>query len=171
MTVYCIRSCEHAIKSCYKLSFLASVNILNPRLFEIRRSLGEKERVDIRFYDVIYKVIEDIRSAMVGLLEPVYTENTIGRADVKEVFHISKLGTIAGCYVTDGKIERNAKVRLLRDEVVMFDGQIGSLKRFKEDVKDVSSGFECGVGIENYKDMKPGDVLEVYVVEETQAEL
>ncbi|MBE9574302.1 MAG: translation initiation factor IF-2 [Proteobacteria bacterium] len=143
----------------------------NVRATPTVRSLGEKERVDIRFYDVIYKVIEDIRSAMVGLLEPVYTENTIGRADVKEVFHISKLGTIAGCYVTDGKIERNAKVRLLRDEVVMFDGQIGSLKRFKEDVKDVSSGFECGVGIENYKDMKPGDVLEVYVVEETQAEL
>jgi len=149
----------------------AIIICFNVRATPTVRSLGEKERVDIRFYDVIYKVIEDIRSAMVGLLEPVYTENTIGRADVKEVFHISKLGTIAGCYVTDGKIERNAKVRLLRDEVVMFDGQIGSLKRFKEDVKDVSSGFECGVGIENYKDMKPGDVLEVYVVEETQAEL
>ncbi len=134
-------------------------------------SLAEEERVDIRFYNVIYKVIEDIKSAMVGLLDPVYTENTIGRADVKEIFHVSKLGTIAGCHVTDGKIERNAKVRLLRDEVVMFDGQIGSLKRFKDDVKEVSSGFECGVGIENYNDIKPGDVLEVYVVEETKAEL
>ncbi|MBW1714298.1 MAG: translation initiation factor IF-2 [Deltaproteobacteria bacterium] len=149
----------------------AIIICFNVRATPTVRSLGEKERVDIRFYDVIYKVIEDIKLAMVGLLEPVYTENTIGRADVKEVFHISKLGTIAGCYVTDGKIERNAKVRLLRDEVVMFDGQIGSLKRFKDDVKDVSSGFECGVGIENYNDIKPGDVLEVYVVEEMKAEL
>ncbi|UCG65455.1 MAG: translation initiation factor IF-2 [Deltaproteobacteria bacterium] len=149
----------------------AIIICFNVRATPTVSNLGEEERVDIRFYDVIYKVIEDIKSAMVGLLEPVYTENSIGRADVKEIFHISKLGTIAGCYVTDGKIERNAKVRLLRDEVVMFDGQIGSLKRFKDDVKDVSSGFECGVGIENYNDIKPGDVLEVYVVEETKAEL
>jgi len=149
----------------------AVIICFNVRAIPTVSNLGEEERVDIRFYDVIYKVIEDIKSAMVGLLEPVYTENTIGRADVKEVFHISKLGAVAGCYVTDGKIERNAKVRLLRDEVVMFDGQIGSLRRFKDDVKDVSSGFECGVGIENYNDIKPGDVLEAYVVEETKAEL
>ncbi len=149
----------------------AIIICFNVRATPTVSSLGEEERVDIRFYDVIYKVIEDIKSAMVGLLEPVYTENTIGRADVKEVFHISKLGTVAGCYVTDGKIQRNAKVRLLRDEVVMFDGQIGSLRRFKDDAKEVSSGFECGVGIESYNDIKPGDVLEVYVVEETKAEL
>ncbi|MBE9521656.1 MAG: translation initiation factor IF-2 [Proteobacteria bacterium] len=149
----------------------AIIICFNVRATPTVSSLAEEERVDIRFYDVIYKVIEDIKSAMVGLLDPVYTENTIGRADVKEIFHVSKLGTIAGCHVTDGKIERNAKVRLLRDEVVMFDGQIGSLKRFKDDVKEVSSGFECGVGIENYNDIKPGDVLEVYVVEETKAEL
>ena len=149
----------------------AIIICFNVRATPTVSSLGEEERVDIRFYDVIYKVIEDIKSAMVGLLEPVYTENTIGRADVKEIFHISKLGTVAGCYVTDGKIERNAKVRLLRDEVVIFDGQIGSLKRFKDDVKEVSSGLECGVGIEGYNDIKPGDVLEVYVIEETEAEL
>ena len=149
----------------------AIIICFNVRATPTVSSLAEEERVDIRFYDVIYKVIEDIKSAMVGLLDPVYTENTIGRVDVKEIFHVSKLGTIAGCHVTDGKIERNAKVRLLRDEVVMFDGQISSLRRFKDDVKDVSSGFECGVGIENYNDIKPGDVLEVYVVEETKAEL
>ena len=149
----------------------AIIICFNVRATPTVSSLGEEERVDIRFYNVIYKVIEDIKSAMVGLLDPIYTENTIGRADVKEIFHVSKLGTIAGCHVTDGKIERNAKVRLLRDEVVMFDGQIGSLRRFKDDAKEVSSGFECGVGIESYNDIKPGDVLEVYVVEETKAEL
>jgi translation initiation factor IF-2 len=149
----------------------AIIICFNVRATPTVSSLGEREKVDIRFYDVIYKVIEDIESAMAGLLEPVYTENTIGRADVKEVFHVSKVGTVAGCYVTDGKIGRNAKVRLLRDEVVIFDGQIGSLKRFKDDVKEVSLGFECGVGIESYNDIKPGDVLEAYVVEETKAEL
>ncbi len=134
-------------------------------------AVAERENVDIRFYDVIYKVIEDIQSAMAGLLEPVYNENTIGRADIKEIFHVSKVGTIAGCYVIDGKIERSANVRLLRDDVVIFDGKISSLKRFKDDVKDVLSGFECGIGLENYNDIKPGDVLEVYILEEMKAEL
>lgn len=135
------------------------------------RAVAEKENVDVRFYDVIYKAIEDIQSAMAGLLEPVYSENIIGRADIKEIFHVSKVGTIAGCYVIDGRIERGAKARLLRDDVVIFDGNINSLKRFKDDVKDVSSGFECGLGLENYNDIKPGDVLEVYTLEEMKAEL
>ncbi len=135
------------------------------------RAIAEKENVDVRFYDVIYKVIEDIQSAMAGLLEPVYIENIIGRADIKDIFHVSKVGTVAGCYVTDGRLERSAKVRLLRDDVVVFDGNINSLKRFKDDVKDVSSGFECGLGLENYNDIKPGDVLEVYTIEEMKAEL
>jgi len=135
------------------------------------KALAAKENVDLRFYDVIYKVIEDVRSAMAGLLEPVYNENIIGRADIKEIFHVSKVGTVAGCYVTDGKIERGAKVRLLRDDVVIFDGNLSSLKRFKDDVKDVSSGFECGVGLENYNDIKPGDVFEFYTLEEMKVEL
>ena len=134
-------------------------------------AIAEKENVDVRFYDVIYKVTEDIKLAMAGLLEPVYSENIIGRADVKEIFHISKLGTVAGCYVTDGRIERSAKVRLLRDDVVTYNGKISSLKRFKDDVKDVPSGFECGIGLENYDDIKPGDVLEVYTLEEMKPEL
>jgi translation initiation factor IF-2 len=149
----------------------AIIICFNVRVNPMVRSLAEKEKVEIRFFDVIYQVIEDIKSAMTGLLEPIYTENIIGRADVKDIFHISKIGTIAGCYVTDGKIERNAKVRLLRDDVLVFDGQIGSLKRFKDDAREVLAGFECGVQIENYNDIKPGDVLEVYVLEETKAEL
>ncbi len=149
----------------------AVIACFNVRANPTVRDVAEREKVDIRFYDVIYRLIEDIKAAMAGLLEPVYTENIIGRADVKQTFHVSKVGTIAGCYVTDGKIERNAKIRLLRDEVVVYDGQIGSLKRFKDDVKEVAAGFECGVGIENYNDIKAGDILEVYVLEEQKAEL
>jgi len=149
----------------------AIVICFNVRANPVVKTLAGKENVDLRFYNVIYKVIEDIRSAMEGLLEPVYNENIIGRADIKQIFHVSKVGTIAGCYVTDGKIERGAKVRLLRDDVVIFDGNLSSLKRFKDDVKDVSSGFECGVGLENYNDIKPGDVFEFYTLEEMKVEL
>ena len=149
----------------------AIVICFNVRANPVVKALAAKENVDLRFYDVIYKVIEDVRSAMVGLLDPVYNENIIGRADIKQIFHVSKIGTVAGCYVTDGKIERGAKVRLLRDDVVIFDGNLSSLKRFKDDVKDVSSGFECGVGLENYNDIKPGDVFEFYTLEEMKVEL
>ncbi len=139
----------------------------NPRVVEI----AEKENVDIRYYDVIYNVLEDIRLAMTGLLDPVYKENVIGRADIQEIFRVPRVGAVAGCQVTDGHIERNAKVRLLRDEVVIFDGNMASLRRFKEDVKEVQSGYECGIGLENFQDIKPGDVFEVYQMEEVQAEL
>ena len=139
----------------------------NPAVQEV----AKREYVDIKFYDVIYKVIEDIRLAMTGLLEPVYTENVIGHVDIKDIFHVSKVGTIAGCYVSDGKIEKDANVRLLRDNAVIFSGKISSLKRFKDDAKDVSSGLECGVGLQNYNDIKPGDTLEVYRLEEEKAEL
>ena len=139
----------------------------NPRV----REVAAKEAVDIRYYDVIYNVTKDIHMAMAGLLEPVYRENIIGRADIKQIFHVPKVGTVAGCYVTDGHIERNANVRLLRDEVVVFDGKISSLRRFKDDVKEVQSGYECGIGLENFQDIKPGDVFEVYNLEEEAAEL
>jgi translation initiation factor IF-2 len=108
---------------------------------------------------------------MAGLLEPVYKENIIGRADIKQIFHVPRVGTVAGCYVTDGHIERNANARLLRDEVVVFDGKIASLRRFKDDVKEVQSGYECGIGLENFQDIKPGDVFEVYNLVEEEAEL
>jgi translation initiation factor IF-2 len=134
-------------------------------------AIAKKERVDIRYYDVIYDAIEEIRLAMAGLLDPVYKENVIGRADIKEVFHVPKIGAVAGCQVTDGHVERNARARLLRDEVVVFDGKLASLRRFKDDVKEVQAGYECGIGLENYQDIKPGDVFEVYVLEEVAAEL
>ena len=139
----------------------------NPRVVEI----ADKESVDIRYYDVIYNVINDIRLAMAGLLEPVYKEDVIGHADIKQVFRIPKIGTVAGCQVTDGIVERNANVRLLRDNVVVFDGKISSLKRFKEDAKEVASGYECGIGLESFQDIKPGDVFEVYKVHAVEAEL
>lgn len=139
----------------------------NPRVAEI----AEKEAVDLRYYDVIYDVTKDIRLAMAGMLEPVYKEHVIGRADIKEIFHIPKVGSVAGCQVTDGYVERNANVRLLRDDVVLFDDKIASLKRFKEDVKNVASGYECGIALKKYQDMKPGDVFEVYELEEVEAEL
>lgn len=139
----------------------------NPRVVTI----AEKENVDIRYYDVIYNALQDIRDAMTGLLEPVFEEDVIGRAQVKDIFHLPKVGTVAGSYVTDGHIERNAKVRLLRDDVVVFDGKIASLKRFKDDVKEVQTGYECGVGLENFQDIKPGDVLEFYHLKEVEAEL
>ena len=139
----------------------------NPRVSDV----AEKENVDIRYYDVIYNVVKDIRLAMAGLLEPIYKENVIGRADVKEIFRVPKVGSIAGCYVTDGHVVRNANVRLLRDDVVVFDGKLASLRRFKEDAKEVQTGYECGIGLENFQDIKSGDVFEVYEIEEMEAEL
>jgi len=108
---------------------------------------------------------------MEGLLEPIIREETIGSVEVREVFKVTKVGTIAGAYVTDGKVARNAKVRLVRDSVVIYEGSISSLKRFKEDAKEVTSGYECGIGIEGYNDIKVGDVIEAYVVKEEAAKL
>jgi translation initiation factor IF-2 len=139
----------------------------NPRV----REIAENENVDIRYYDVIYNVVNDVRMAMAGLLEPVYEEQVIGRASIKETFHVPKIGAIAGCQVTEGRVERNANVRLLRDEVVVFDGKISSLRRFKDDVKEVQKGYDCGIGLENFQDIKPGDVFEVYKIEQVEAEL
>jgi translation initiation factor IF-2 len=139
----------------------------NPRVL----ALAEKENIDIRFYDVIYNAINDVRLAMAGLLEPILKENIIGHAEVREIFRVPKIGAVAGCHVTDGHVERNAKIRLLRDDVVVFDGKISSLRRFKEDVKEVQSGYECGIGLENFGDIKPSDVFEIYQLEEVAAEL
>ncbi len=138
-----------------------------PRVVEV----SEKENVDIRYYDVIYNAIKDIRLAMTGLLEPVLEEHVIGHAEVKEIFRVPKVGAVAGCQVTDGHVDRNANVRLLRDNVVVFDGKLASLRRFKEDVKEVQTGYECGIGLENFSDVKPADIFEVYEVEEVAAEL
>jgi translation initiation factor IF-2 len=139
----------------------------NPRVAD----MAERENVDIRHYDVIYNVLKDIRQAMTGLLDPIFEERVIGRADVREVFRVPKAGVVAGCQVTSGHVERNSRARLLREDVVVFDGKIGSLKRFKEDVKEVQTGYECGIGLENFNDVKQGDVIEAYQMEKTAAEL
>jgi translation initiation factor IF-2 len=139
----------------------------NPRVVEV----AGRENVDIRYYDVIYNAINDIRLAMAGLLAPVLEEHVIGRAEVREIFRVPKVGAVAGCQVTDGHVDRNANVRLLRDDVVIFDGRLASLRRFKEDVKEVQSGYECGIGLENFSDIKPADIFEVYEIKEVAAEL
>jgi translation initiation factor IF-2 len=133
--------------------------------------LALQERVDVRLYTVIYEAISDVKKAMVGLLEPTYTEKTLGRAEVRAVFHIARVGTIAGCYVQEGVIRRNVSVRVLRDNVVVHEGRIGSLRRIKDDVEEVSAGFECGISLWRYQDVKEGDVLETFVLEEVAPRL
>ncbi len=128
--------------------------------------LSEREAVDIRLHTVIYELTGELRKAMTGLLEPTFEEVTSGRAEVREIFSIPKLGVVAGCHVVEGTIPRNAKVRLLRDNVVVHDGAIGSLRRFKEDVSEVRTGFDCGIRLERFQDVKPGDVIEGYLKKE-----
>jgi len=135
------------------------------------QALAAEENVDLRFYNVIYDVIKDVKGAMVGLMESTYKEHVLGTAEVREVFHIPKIGAIAGCYVTDGKFERGQKIRVVRDGVQIYDGKNSSLRRFKDDVKEVQSGYECGIGVENFNDIKNGDVLECYYLEEIRPEI
>jgi translation initiation factor IF-2 len=127
--------------------------------------IAQQEGVEIKLYDIIYNVISDVRAAMEGLLEPEYKEVVQGRAEVRELFKVPKVGTIAGCYVTDGKIMRSNNLKLVRDSVVVFDGKILSLKRFKDDAREVQAGFECGISIEGFNDIHPGDVIEAYITE------
>ncbi|ARK22751.1 translation initiation factor IF-2 [Sporosarcina ureae] len=127
---------------------------------------AEAEGVDIRLHRVIYKVIEEIESAMTGLLDPEYEEKVIGQAEVRETFKVSKIGTIAGSYVIDGKISRDAGVRVLRDNIVVFEGELDTLKRFKDDAKEVAKGYECGITIKKFNDVKEGDIIEAYIMEE-----
>ncbi len=133
--------------------------------------IAGKEGVEIKLYDIIYNAINDVRAAMEGLLEPEFREVVQGRAEVRETFRIVKVGTVAGCYVTDGKIPRSAGVRLVRDGVVVYDGKIASLKRFKDDAKEVTAGMECGLGIEGYNDIRTGDVIEAYITEQIERRL
>ncbi|WP_096154599.1 MULTISPECIES: translation initiation factor IF-2 [Bacillus] len=139
--------------------------------FNVRPDVGAKrtadvEKVDIRLHRIIYKVIEEIESAMQGMLDPEFEEKVIGQAEVRTTFKVSKIGTIAGSYITDGKITRDSGVRLIRNGIVIFEGQLDALKRFKDDVKEVSQGYECGITLKNYNDLKEGDVIEAYVMEE-----
>lgn len=132
------------------------------------RRLAEKEGVDIRMYSIIYDAIEEVKAAMEGLLSPEMREEVIGTAEVRETYHISKVGTVAGCAVKEGKMRRTAKVRLIRDGIVIYTGELGSLKRFKDDVKEVLTGYECGLNIANYNDIKIGDLVEAYEVVEVK---
>jgi translation initiation factor IF-2 len=135
------------------------------------QALASDENVDMRFYNIIYSLIEDIKGSISGMMASTFKEHVLGRAEVREVFHIPKLGAIAGCYVTDGKIERGGLVRLLREGIITYEGNISSLRRFKDDAKEVQNGFECGIGIEKYNDIKTGDVIECYYMEEIKTQL
>ncbi|MCL5058088.1 MAG: translation initiation factor IF-2 [Actinobacteria bacterium] len=135
------------------------------------RRAAENEKVDIRLYRVIYDAINEVKAAMSGLLEPELKEVVIGRVEVRKVFKASKLGNIAGCYVTEGKISRDAGIRLIRDGIVIYEGKVDSLKRFKDDAKDVAQGYECGLTLENYQDIREGDMIEAYTTEEIKREL
>lgn len=146
----------------------AIIIAFNVRPVGAAKNLAEKDGVEIKQYSVIYQAIEDVQDAMKGMLAPVYKEVNIGNAEVRQTFRISNVGTIAGCFVLDGKLERNAGVRVIREGVVIHDGKLVSLKRFKDDAKEVSKGFECGLQIEDYNDLKEGDIIEAYIKEEVK---
>jgi translation initiation factor IF-2 len=127
---------------------------------------AEKEDVDLKTYRVIYNAIDDVRAAMIGMLEPEYKEVIQGKAEVRQTYKISNVGTIAGCYVLDGKLTRNSQVRVIRDGIVINESVLSSLKRFKDDAKEVATGYECGLSIEKFNDLKDGDIIESFVMEE-----
>jgi translation initiation factor IF-2 len=135
------------------------------------RQVADSEGVEIRGYSVIYKVVEDLRDAMQGLLVPEEVEESVGTAEVRATFKASRVGMIAGSYVTEGTIRRGARTRLVRDGTVIYDGRIGSLRRFKDDVREVTAGMECGIVLENYADFKEGDVLETYETRQVEQSL
>jgi translation initiation factor IF-2 len=143
----------------------------NVRPEQAASELAHHEGVEIKLYRIIYDLIEDIRNAMTGMLEPKFLEKVLGHAEVRQLFKISRLGTIAGCYVRDGEITRDSKVRVVRDNIVIYEGNLASLRRVKDDVRKVAVGLECGIGVENYNDLKEGDIIEAYVVEQIAATL
>ena len=143
----------------------------NVRPVPSAESLAEKESVDVRSYTIIYKAIEDIQAAMTGMLDPEYRDEDTGKAEIREVYKISGVGTVSGCYVTSGKIFRNGKVRIVRDGIIIHEGEILALKRFKDDVKEVNSGYECGMSFVNYNDIKVGDIVEAYITKEVERKL
>jgi translation initiation factor IF-2 len=130
------------------------------------RKAAETEKVDVRTYRVIYDALNDVEAAIKGMLAPKYRDVEMGKAEVRSVFKLSSSGMIAGSYVIDGKITRNSKIRVVRDGIVISEDEIASLRRFKDDVKEVATGYECGIGLERFNDIKEGDILEAYIVEE-----
>jgi translation initiation factor IF-2 len=149
----------------------ASLIAFNVRAHKEAREMAERDGVEIRYYNIIYDLVDDVKKAMSGLLAPIKRETMLGNAAILEIFNITKVGKIAGCRVTDGTVERGANVRLIRDNVVIHEGKLGQLKRFKDDVKEVGAGQECGMSFENYQDMRVGDTIECYRVEMVQRSL
>ena len=135
------------------------------------RKLAEKEEIDIRLYSIIYDAINEVHDAMEGMLSPEIKEEIVATVEVRDVFKIKKVGTVAGCMVKEGKINRNTNIRLIRDGIVIYSGQLGSLKRFKDDAKEVVSGYECGLNIDNFNDIKVGDIIEGYQEVEVKKKL
>jgi translation initiation factor IF-2 len=149
----------------------AAVIGFNVRAHKEARLLAEQSGIEIRYYNVIYNLVDDVKAAMSGLLAPTLREDMLGNAEILEVFTISKVGKVAGCRVTDGTVQRGANVRLIRDNVVVHEGKLSTLKRFKDEVKEVQAGQECGMAFENYQDMRTGDVIECYTVQEIKRTL
>ena len=143
----------------------------NVRAIPQARDMAKRDGVDIKYYSIIYELIDDIKNLLSGLLKPEITETITGNVEIREVFAISKIGNIAGCFVKDGIISRNSKIRILRDNVVVHTGTISSLKRFKEEVKEAKSGYECGVMIDSYSDIKVNDIIETFEIVETSRKL
>ena len=143
----------------------AAVIGFNVRAFKEASEAADRAGVEIRYYNIIYNLVDDVKSAMSGMLSPLLREQMLGNAEILEIFNISKIGKIAGCKVTDGHVERGANVRLIRDKVVVHEGTLSTLKRFKDEVKDVVAGQECGMAFVGYQDMRQGDVIECYRVE------
>ena len=149
----------------------ASILGFNVRANSQARNLADEQGVEIRYYNVIYDLVDDMKAAMSGMLSPDLRETMLGNAEILEIFNVSKSGKVAGCKVTDGLVRRGARVRLIRDSVVIHEGELSSLRRFKDEVKEVNAGQECGMAFENYEDMKQGDVIECYEVEEIARKL
>ena len=149
----------------------AAIIGFNVRAHKEAREMAERDGVEIRYYNIIYNVVDDVKAVLSGMLAPEVREKFLGNAEVLEVFDISKVGKVAGCRVTDGVVRRGAKVRLIRDNVVIHEGKLSQLKRFKDDAKEVTAGQECGMAFENYQDMRAGDTIECYRVETVQRSL
>jgi translation initiation factor IF-2 len=149
-------------------AIIVGFNVRPERKAEVE---AEKAGVDIRLHTVIYNVTDEIKAAMAGLLEPTLKEVAQGRAEVRNTFKVPKFGVIAGCYVTEGSISRSSQLRLLRDNRVIYEGKVGSLRRFKDDVSEVKQGFECGIGLDKYQDIKVGDIIEAFQVEKIAGQI
>jgi translation initiation factor IF-2 len=149
----------------------AAIIGFNVRAHKEAREAAEQAGIEIRYYNIIYNLVDDVKQAMSGLLAPTLRETMLGNASILEIFNVSKVGKVAGCRVTDGVVERGANVRLIRDNVVVHEGKLSQLKRFKDDAREVTAGQECGMAFENYQDMRQGDVIECYRVETVQRSL